>query len=172
MRSHCVKWVALTLMGLLPALSWAGNTTQMNLYGTLIAPPPCYINAGGPIVVNFGDTVGTKKVDGVNYAQPVPYQIVCTDDPYSTTTWVLGLTIKGTPTSFDGAAVQMSIDGSSSSDLGVKLRLGGKDFMLNKRVALETGPQPTMEAVPVKKAGSTLPEGYFHGTATLLADYQ
>lgn len=172
MRTRNVKWAALAVFGLLPALSWGANTTQMSLYGTLIAPPPCYINAGGPIVVDFGDNIGTKKVDGVNYAQPVPYQIVCTDDPYSTITWVLGLTVKGTPTSFDDSAVQMAIDGSSSTDLGIKLTLSGQDFTLNKRVALETGPQPTMEAVPVKKPGSTLPEGYFHGTATLLADYQ
>lgn len=172
MRTRSVKWVTLVIIGLLPALSWAGNTTQMSLYGTLISPPPCYINAGGPIVVDFGDHIGTKKVDGVNYAQPVPYEIVCTDDPSGAITWVLGLTVKGSPTSFDGAAVQMAIDGSSSTDLGIKLTLGGGDFMLNKRVALEPGPQPTMKAVPVKKTGSTLPEGYFHGTATLLADYQ
>lgn len=171
MRLFSVKTVA-AILGLLPLFSWAGNTAQMNLYGTLIAPPPCYINAPNPIVVDFGDHVGIKKVDGVNYTQPVNFQIVCADDPYDDTAWVLGLTVRGATTAFDNAAVQMQIDGSSSMDLGIKLLLDGKDFPLNQRLELSPGAQPVMQAVPVKTPGSTLPEGHFQGTATLLADYQ
>ena len=49
-----------------------GSSALANLRfdGTLIEPPPCTINSGGTIVVDFGD-VGVNKVDGVNYRKTV-----------------------------------------------------------------------------------------------------
>ncbi|MGG7779869.1 fimbrial protein [Klebsiella aerogenes] len=164
------KLLAITML-FLPTLLFAANTIQMNLFGTLVAPPACTVSDGGPVVIDFGDHVGIKKIDGSNYKQTVPYSIVCENDP-DNHPWVLGLTVYGNATSFDSAAVKMVIDGSTSTDLGVKLLLGGKDFTLNKRVEINQGSSPVIEAVPVKKSGSTLPEGYFHATATILADYQ
>ncbi|WP_370612200.1 fimbrial protein [Klebsiella aerogenes] len=161
----------LIFAGWLPFVVWAGNTAQINLSGTLVEPPPCTINSGIAISVPFGDNVGTSRVNGVNYTKPINYSIVCDQDPYNNP-WVMGLTVKGTSTSFDTAAVQANIDGSSSSDLGIKILLNGSAMNLNTRVAITEGASPTLEAVPVQNAGATLPEGHFHATATLLADYE
>ena len=154
---------------LFPGLALADNTTQIDLSGTLIEPPPCTINRGTPIVVDFGQ-VGISRVDGVNYTRTVDYQIRCEDDP-DNNPWVMGLTILGTKTSFDGAAIQATIDGSSSTDLGIKMHLDGHYFTLNQRVEIKR-PLPVLEAAPMPAPGATLPEGTFHATATLLADYE
>jgi type 1 fimbria pilin len=115
--------------------------------------------------------VGTSRVNGENYKQVIGYTIVCEEDP-DNHPWLLGLSVTGTSTSFDTAAVQAQVDGSSSRDLGIRMLLGGKAFVLNKRVDISQGPQPILQAVPVQAPGATLPEGDFHATATLLADYE
>ncbi|HEJ0318281.1 TPA: fimbrial protein [Klebsiella aerogenes] len=162
--------ILIVVTSLLSGLVLADNTTQINLSGTLLDPPPCTINDGAPIVVDFGDSVGISRVDGVNYTQTVDYHIRCDKDP-NNNPWVMGLTIVGAKTTFDGAAIQATIDGSSSQDLGIKMHLGGKYFTLNQRVEVKQ-PLPVLEAAPMHAPGATLPEGYFHATATLLADYE
>ncbi|TFZ52681.1 pilus assembly protein [Serratia proteamaculans] len=148
----------------------AGNPVQVNLHGTLIEPPPCTINNGNVIDVDFGDRVGTSGVDGNSYKQAVNYQITCEDNPQNAP-WVLGLTVLGTSTDFDDAAIATSIAGTTNPDFGIKLLIGGDNFTLNQRVDISAG-NKVLEAVPVKRAGSTLPEGVFDAYATLLADYQ
>lgn len=170
MKMHSLKQ-AFVFAGLLPVLAVADNTTQINLSGTLIEPPPCTINGGKTIAVDFGSNVGTHRVDGSNYKQKISYFIKCESDPYNSP-WVLGLKVVGTPTAFDEAAVQAQIDNSSSSDLGIKMILGGKPLKLNSRVEINQGEHPVLEAVPLQNPGATLPEGFFHATATLMAEYE
>lgn len=55
----------------------AAEEIAMHFRGGLIAPPPCVINAGAKIDVDFGSRVGIKKVDGVNYRQVIDYQLDC-----------------------------------------------------------------------------------------------
>lgn len=156
----------------LPLLAQGDNSTKITLSGTLIEPPACTINEGSPIPINFGNNIGTSRIDGENYKRTVDYKITCDDDP-NNAPWVLNLTVTGTPTTFDPAAVQMQIDDSDSKDLGVKLILNGEDFKLNTPVEIkQLSEQPELEAVPVKDGDATLPEGYFHATATLLAGYE
>jgi hypothetical protein len=155
----------------LPEIAMADNSSQIDLYGTLIEPPPCTINNGQDIDVPFGENVGISRVDGVNYKKNVDYQITC-DDSSGDNTVTLGLIVNGQPTTFDSAAVQAQIEGSTSTDLGIKLILGGNDFSLNKRVNINKDTPPLLEAVPVKKPGTTLPEGQFTATATLMANYE
>lgn len=158
-------------MFMFPILVIADNTAIINLSGTLVEPPPCTINDGGPISIDFGDNVGINRVDGTNYTQKINYTITCEEDPHNNP-WVMGLTIVGTKTSFDGAAIQAQIDGSTSTDLGIKMHLDGKYFTLNERREISQESPPVLEAVPLKNPGATLPEGPFHATATLLADYE
>ncbi len=49
---------------------------NLTFSGTLNEPPPCTIDAGNTIEVDFGD-VGVKRVDGVKYRKAVPYTINC-----------------------------------------------------------------------------------------------
>ncbi|MCA6222039.1 fimbrial protein [Photorhabdus antumapuensis] len=137
---------------------------NMWLHGTLLEAPPCVINDGNMIDVHFGHNVGIHQVDGVNYTQPVNYQLVC--EP-NISGWRLGLTVIGPQTAFDAAALQTNI-----TNLGIRLLLDGKAFTLNERIPVTSQKQPVIQAVPVKNPGSTLPEGAFEVTATLLAEYQ
>ncbi|MED7793083.1 fimbrial protein [Klebsiella aerogenes] len=163
--------LAFMFAGLLPVLAMADNTAQINLSGTLIEPPPCTINNGETIAVNFGDNVGTHRVDGINYKQKINYSITCKEDPLNNP-WVMGLTVVATPSQIGEAVMQAHIDGSSSTDLGIKMILDGSDFTLNERKEINLGSLPVLEAVPIQMPGATLPEGHFSATATLLADYE
>lgn len=131
--------------------------------GTLVEPPPCTINDGNTITIDFKD-VGVNKVDGVNYRLPVNYTIKCAG---STLPWEMVLTVKGVATTFDGAAVQSSV-----SDLGIRILQNGTAFNLNTPMVINPSTPPVLEAVPVKLPGSTLKSGGFNAAATLLAEYQ
>lgn len=156
---------------IVPYLAWADNTTQINLSGTLIEPPPCTINNGAPISVDFGDNIGVNRVDGVNYTKTIDYHITCDEDP-NNSPWVMGLTVIATRANMGAAILQAYIDGSDSMDLGIKMILNGHYMTLNERVEINPNALPVLQAVPIKIEGSTLPEGHFHATATLLADYE
>lgn len=131
--------------------------------GTLVEPPVCTINSGNTITIDFKD-VGVNKVDGINYKQPVNYTIDCAG---STLPWEMVLTVKGTATAFDQAAVQSSV-----ADLGIHMVQDGKPFNLNTPMVINPLTPPVLEAVPVKLVGSTLSSGGFDAAATLLAEYQ
>ncbi|MGP2758151.1 fimbrial protein [Serratia marcescens] len=137
---------------------------NMHFSGTLIAPPPCTINNGQLVDVDFGQRVGVNKVDGKNYLQTVDYQIAC--EP-GISGLVLGLTVTGVPVGFDEAALKTDLP-----DLGIRLLQAGKPFILNQRIAINAQNPPILQAVPVKKPGAELSAGAFVAWATLLADYQ
>ncbi|AOE97959.1 fimbrial protein [Serratia marcescens] len=150
---------------LLMALSGAaGAADNMSFSGTLIEPPPCTINDGGEVEVDFGNRVGVTKVDGVNYLQPVNYRVSCTP---GASAWSMTLEVVGTPADYDEAAIASNVE-----DLAVRLLQNGKRLILNQPIAVRLDALPTLEAVPVKRPGATLREGAFEATATLLAVYQ
>jgi len=133
-------------------------------YGILNAPPPCTINNGEQVDVDFGERVGVSKVDGQNYMQTVNYRISC--EP-GISGLAMGLKVTGSATGFDGAALQ-----TNTTDLGIRLLQNGQAFTLNKRIDIDAANPPVLQAVPVKKPGVELKAGAFTVTATLLADYQ
>lgn len=131
--------------------------------GTLNEPPPCTINGGSNIEVDFQD-VGVNKVDGVNYLKPVNYSITCLP---GTLPWEMVLTVKGVATSFEPSALQSSV-----SDLGIRLLQSGVPLNLNTLLMINPLAPPVLEAVPVKRPGVSLGTGGFTASATLLAQYQ
>lgn len=161
MARHAV-FFGLLVSGLLVGNALAAE--NMQLHGTLIEPPPCTINDGGAVDVDFGNRVGVKKVDGSNYLQTVNYQVTCTPGAGG---WKMSLAVMGTPTSYDTAALKSNV-----ADLGIRLLQNGKPFELNKPLSITLNNPPRLEAVPVKRPGASLTEGLFEATATLLAVYQ
>lgn len=137
---------------------------NMRFSGTLIEPPPCTINDGGEVEVDFGDKVGVTKVDGVNYLQQVNYRITCSP---SAGKWSMTLEVAGTPADYDEAAIASNVD-----NLAVRLLINSRKFVLNKPIPVTLNALPMLEAVPVKRPGTVLKEGAFEATATLLAVYQ
>lgn len=137
---------------------------DMAFHGTLIAPPPCTISDNNRIDVGFGDRVGIKKVDGVNYRTLVNYQIQC--EKGKSGNWALTLSLSGTSASFDKNALV-----TNKAELGIRIYANDKPFMPGSAVNITLNNPPRLEAVPVKKVGSDLNEGAFEAWATLRADY-
>ncbi|NMY39626.1 MULTISPECIES: fimbrial protein [unclassified Pseudomonas] len=141
----------------------AAASANLAFTGTLVEPPLCTINNGNTLTIDFKD-VGVNKVDGINYRLPMNYTITCAG---STLPWEMVLTVKGTASSFESAAVQSSV-----TDLGIKLLQNGQPFQLNTPIVINPATPPALEAVPVKRPGSTLKSGGFSAAATLMAEYQ
>ncbi|MBD8149471.1 fimbrial protein [Pseudomonas fluorescens] len=150
--------LALCIIGLCGAAS-----ANLTFSGTLNEPPPCTIDAGNTIEVDFGD-VGVKRVDGVRYRRGVGYAIQCGTD---TLPWQLKLSVNGTATTFEGSAVQTSVPA-----LGIRIFQNNQPFPLNTPLNISLSSPPVLEVVPVKQPGAVLAPARFTAVATLLAEYQ
>ncbi|MBG2801554.1 fimbrial protein [Proteus vulgaris] len=159
-----LKKVCLTTLLVMSPLFVSADEPNMKLFGTLLIPPPCVIENNNLIEVYFGHNVGIHRVDGINYTQPVNYKLKC--DP-NIKGWDLGLSIIGPKSQFDDAGLQTNI-----ADLAIHMTRNGEPFILNERFVISPDKPPIIQAVPVKRPGSTLVEGPFEVTATLLAEYQ
>ncbi|MBH3259022.1 fimbrial protein [Serratia marcescens] len=165
MKFGPVETLLLCCVALFPPSLWAAAEADMQFRGTLRAPPPCSINDGGTVEVDFGLRVGIKKVDGSNYRQAVNYRVRC--DTPGALPWEVMLTLKGNATGFDKAAVQ-----TDNGNLGIRVYQNDKPFTLNSGIKIDPANPPRLEAVPVARPGTTLKEGAFLATATLQAEYQ
>lgn len=135
--------------------------TALLMSGTLLEPPPCTINNGQSIDIDFGE-VGINKVNGENYLKRVDYRVTC-DENSQQSGMTLG--IKGLATSFSSSALQSSV-----ADLGILLLLDGRDMTLNTSYPFDIKNPPELGAVPVKNG--ELKEGGFSAAATLYVSYQ
>jgi len=156
-------WPQRTLLGLCCFGFFSAASANLTFNGTLNEPPPCTIDSGSTIEVDFGD-VGTKRVDGVKYRRAVGYTIRC---GASTLPWLLRLSINGTATTFDNSAVQTNVP-----ELGIRLFQNNLPFRLNTPLDITLSSPPTLEVVPVKQPGSVLAPARFTAVATVLAEYQ
>ncbi|WP_447881784.1 fimbrial protein [Serratia fonticola] len=152
------------IAGITPVQAKDGEA-DMTFRGTLIEPPPCTINDGNQVEVNFGDRVGINKVDGENYRQPLNYQITC--DKAIGGTWALTLSLSGSVAVFDSDALL-----TDKTSLGIRVYQNDTPFTPNSTVKINLDNPPRLEAVPIKQAGATLTEGAFEAWATLRADYE
>lgn len=151
--------------GLLAASGGTRAEGEMTFRGTLIEPPPCTINDGELVDVDFGDRVGINKIDGTNYRREVQYQIECGKG--SGGSIALTLSLKGTASGFDKQALS-----TNKSELGIRIYRDDEPFTPGSVLNITLDNPPRLEAVPVKKEGAVLSEGAFEAWATLQADYQ
>jgi len=143
-------------------LFWAlsqGAQADVNvtISGVVQAPPPCEINRGTTLNVPFGDALQTTRIDGINYQRVVDYEVSCSDPSSNAMT----LELKGTGAAFDAKSLA-----TSKADLGVN------DWPLNTAVKFTYPTLPGVQAVPVKRPGSTLTGGGFTAAATLVVVLQ
>ncbi|MGL5387399.1 MAG: fimbrial protein [Serratia sp. (in: enterobacteria)] len=146
---------------LLPTVALANTTVNFSV--TVIDPPPCKINDGNDVSVNFGTDVLITRVNGENYKQPVPYNLTCVPEPSSN---ALKLQFTGQAAGFDSALA------TSNSNLGIKLLHGDTVLPINSWLNFTWPAAPEINAVLVKRPGSTLSPGVFSGVATMLVLYQ
>jgi type 1 fimbria pilin len=138
--------------------------TNLTIRAVIIAPPPCVINSGSTLNVPFGNDLLTSRVDGVSYRREVPYTVRCDPPVFNN---AMTLELKGTAAAFDSNVLL-----TGKTDLGVKLFVNGADWPLNTAVRFTHPSFPTVQAVPVKRVGSTLTGGAFNAAATLVVEYQ
>ena len=156
-------WQPRALLALCSIGLCSGASANLTFSGTLNEPPPCTIDAGNTIEVDFGD-VGVKRVDGVKYRRGVAYTISCGP---ATLPWELKLSVNGTPTPYDASAVQTNVP-----ELGIRVYQNNVPFPLNTRLDISLPTPPVLEVVPVKQPGATLVPARFAAVATLLAEYE
>lgn len=136
---------------------------NVTISGVVQAPPPCVINGGTTLTVPFGDALQTTRIDGINYQRGVSYEVSCSNPSSNAMT----LELKGTGAAFDAKTLA-----TSKTDLGVKLFVDGADWPLNTAVKFTYPTLPDVQAVPVKRLGSTLTGGSFSAVATLVVALQ
>lgn len=146
--------------------------TQVNFTGTLRSNPPCTINDGENILVNFGD-VGISQIDGTRYARTFTLNILCTSDLGNGV--VLYFAYDGMTAGFDNDALQ-----TSRTNLGIKLYRGEQAVIVppdntNHAVTMSGGVSLplTLTAIPVKDPAPTavLYEGPFTAIGTVEIRY-
>lgn len=163
MKRGVVGGGGLLMVMLLSAVKAVADPAVVTIKVTVVAPPPCTINGDQVIDVDFGSDVVTSRVDGANYLKTVDYSLVCNGN----TSNAMKLQIQGTPTAFDRSALQTNV-----ADLGIALKANGSALTVNDWVNFTYPNKPVLQAVPVKRAGSTLNGGDFSAGATLMVDYQ
>lgn len=136
--------------------------TYVTIRGNVIAPPPCVINNGNTILVDFGEVMSTR-IDGQRYKQPVNYTAECTKMPTNAMT----LAITGNTAGFDAGLLQTEIAG-----LGVRMLYQGRQLNPGEKVKFTYPVFPALEAVPVRDMTAVLTGGDFSAVATLDLDYQ
>ncbi|RTP97278.1 fimbrial protein [Enterobacter sp. WCHEn045836] len=154
-----LRHIVCTLVSV-PAFVWAATTVTVKV--TVVAPPSCVINDNKTIDVDFGTVVG-PSVDGQKYMKTVDYTLECKGH----TSNAMKMMIKGNPTTFDSSALQTNI-----ADFGIALKANGETIGINDWVNFTYPDKPALQAVPVKKSGSTPAGGDFQAAATLMIAYQ
>lgn len=157
-----VRQVLAGMLVVLPMLAWATPSATVTVKVTVVAPPPCVINANRPIEVEFGDVI-TTRVGGDNYKMPVNYTLSCTGSSYN----AMKLQVKGTGAVFDASVLK-----TNQTGLGIELRQGGGKLAVNSWLKFNYPNAPALWAVPVKKNGAALTGGEFSAGATMAVDYQ
>ena len=154
-------WRAASALGglLLICCQGAFGDVSVKIKGVVLMPPPCVVNAGGTLNVPFGTGLLTTHINGVNYSKSVLYTVTCGPQP----TNFMSLKLTGTGAGFDSSAL-----GTSKSNLGIRLLVGGVAWPLNTTVNFTYPNLPDVKAVLVKKTGSTLTGGTFSASATLV----
>lgn len=158
-----MKPLILTL--LLCVARYAAANSDLNFHGFLVNPPICVISNNETIEIPFS-SMQIDDVNGSNYSQVIPYTVDCDSelhDAYMTMT----LTLIGTPSDFDDAAISTDAGG-----LAIKVLHDDKPFTLGSTIIVDRLALPILKAVPIKKEGITLAEGDFEAWATLQVEYQ
>lgn len=142
----------------------AQGADNLKFHGTLVEPPTCTISNDETIEIDFSSVV-IDRINGSNYLQEVPYTITCDSDTRFDS-MSMTLTLTGTPSSFDTAAVSTNVSG-----LGVQLQQAGKPFTVGSTITINEQSKPVIQAVPVKASGASLSEQAFEAWATLRVNY-
>lgn len=151
-----------------PLSSPPAQAATVRVSGKVILPP-CDLNGGNTIHVDFGSSVIISKIDGSTYLKkPVPYTLSCEGD-MSNGNNLLQITITGSVASFSSGLLKTTTGG-----LGVQFLNGSTPLAVNTGLAKfdYNSTHPTLFAVLAKNAGAPPVAGAFSATATMSVNYQ
>ncbi|MGQ8708712.1 fimbrial protein [Serratia sp. TSA_198.1] len=123
----------------------------------------CVVNDGGVMNVSFGNNLLESKIDGSNYLKNIDYKYKCSGSERR----AMRMKIHGVESGFDQRALQ-----TSKTDLGVVFFAKNEPLAINEWFYFDGFDNINLQAVPVKKLGAKLDEGYFSSGSTLIVDYQ
>ncbi|CAI1137703.1 fimbrial protein [Serratia marcescens] len=156
-----LRLLLLSVLAVFPPIVTAFTTVNVRV--AVVVPPPCVINDGNPILVDF-EEVMTTRIDGNNYRKKVNYTLSCT----GVTSLLVKLRLVGNGAGFDSTLLGTSVDG-----LGIELLQGNNiKLPLNGWVNFMYMRPPELWAVPVKRDGAVLKGGVFYAAATMELAYQ
>ena len=134
----------------------------VNIRGIVLAPPPCVINDGNMIDINFGEVMSTR-IDGTAYKMPINYNIKCEKMPSK----AMKMSVQGNRAKFDNNSLSTNIEG-----LGIAIMRNDSKLPVGQTVNFTYPNAPQFSVVPVRDMTQTLTGGYFEAIATLLIEYQ
>ncbi|QLA68165.1 fimbrial protein [Enterobacter pasteurii] len=147
--------------------------------GVVTVPDKCIVNQGTPIVVDFGNIPGTgSRLNGINYSQNVPIHVKCQGGSFSQGALNIRLGIQQANPAFEDGKYLSTQGATDRSELGIALRdTQGNPVVPNTfyNVPGFSNNQGdwNLTAAPVaKSATSSIPEGDFHASATVVAEFQ
>jgi len=149
--------------------------------GVITVPDKCVINQGTPIVVDFNTIPGTgSQLDGNNFSRNVPIHVKCEGGSFSNGAHNIKLGIQQPNPAFtDGS--YLSTQGSGGLDrsmLGIALRdqqgthIKPNTFYNVPGFVNNEGDWNLIAAPVAESATSVIPEGEFHASATVVAEFQ
>ncbi|WP_421356686.1 fimbrial protein [Pseudocitrobacter faecalis] len=141
------------------------NEVATYFYGTLLESPPCIINGGNNIVVDFGNELMTTRIDGQEYRQKIEFTLDCSVALSSKQkVRINGATVSA---GFNSAVLKTEKNG-----LGIALYSGDSRYSPGTWITFTDPNLPVLYAVPEKQDGVALSGGTFSVLASLVVDYQ
>lgn len=152
------------------ALGWvasanAASQVTVNIVGTVQAGPPCVINGGKLIEINFGD-VQINAIDGRYKTIPIPFTLDCT----RAVTNELRLKMQG-ETGPPPNQYMLAVPGNPN--LSIELYKDGSWSFFNTWQNFNSNAQSSYQAVLIKKdPNKPVIAGMFSASAILMVEYR
>ncbi len=128
-----------------------------------VISPPCTINGGRDIFVDFGNAIFPRSINGINHEKPIPYTLNCPAGASN----LLKLQVAGT-----GAAFNASLLRTNKNNLAIEVKSNGTRLAINSWKNFVYPTQPALSVVLVRNSTGSISLGTIDATATLIVEYR
>lgn len=161
---NCIL-IALNLFILVPVsyASSPGDTTYINITGTLVDTPECVVNGNDIVDIDFGNDVLISRINSGNYKKQIAYSAICGAVAQNGLT----ITIRGKDAGFGSGLL-----GAGKEGLGIRLYEDTNIVSAGEEIQFDYPNFPNLYAELVKDDKSTMSTGEFLGSATMVIGFQ
>lgn len=162
-KDSAIRGLVLLLATCWISLAVAGSSQQtITVSMTVLDPPPCTINGGKAIEVDFGKVIA-DDLDDSDYSRAVNINLSCRGQVKNQ----LRLQIKGTPARDNKSYLQTNL-----TNMAIKFTSNGKIVSVNDWLNFNWPYTHELRAAPVMSHANVLTGGAFSASATLYVEYQ